>query len=372
MGGSSSTVTQSNQNPPSQVQIIQVGICTLEEVPEKQVRLDSQEKSVQLDPQEISVQLDPRETSAHLDPQGKPVTNDPQGKTVDVTPQENPDTFDLTKLTLPISISHAKAGNTICANDHVLLLQDGSTTIEFRIPPKFQSKSIRWNYGLIRDIIWCSNLNIFLLLTKDSLLSISPEGVVVPAKATTKSLDDFKINKYPTVKPYDQNVGFWRCTCIGTSLYICYSGYGTVIDEYSMGATSCKIVNRFIPPNTCAVYEGIWCIRSQESTNLLGLTVMDARNNQWRVELRSGKDCSIVWKSVLPIQFGDCEITILPNEEWVIVNSCGIRLIQIANQKVKAAVEYERELKNAVGIGKSYFAIRTKNTVEIHRMKQLK
>ncbi|CAF0977103.1 unnamed protein product [Rotaria magnacalcarata] len=366
MGNSRSTVTQSNHNPPSQVQIIQ------EEVSEKQVHFDSQEKSVKVNSQEKSVQLDPQETLVKDDTQEKSVKGDPQEKTVDVTPQENPDAFDLTKLTQPISISHAKPGNTICGNDHVLLLQDGSTTIEFRIPPKFQSKCIPWNYGLIRDIIWCSNLNIFILLTRDSLLSISPEGAIVPAKTTTKSLDDFKIHKYPTVKPYDSSVVFWRCTCIGTSLFITYSGFGTVIDEYSMRANSCKIVNRYMPPNTCAVYEGIWCIRSLESRNQLGLTIMDARNNQWRVELRNGDDCTIVWKMVLPIQFGDCELTILPNEEWLIVNSCGIRLIQIANQKIKAGVEYERELRNAVAIGKSYFAIRTKSTVEIHRVKQLK
>ncbi len=99
---------------------------------------------------------------------------------------------------------------------------------------------------------------------------------------------------------------------------------------------------------------------------------MDARNDQWRIEIRSRNQLTLLWQMALPISNGDCEISPLPNGEWLAINTCGIRLIQITNQKLKAAVEYERELKNAVAINHSYLAIRTKNTLEIHKIKQSK
>jgi len=58
------------------------------------------------------------------------------------------------------------------------------------------------------------------------------------------------------------------------------------------------------------------------------------------------------------------------NGEWLIINSYGVRLIQIANHELKAAVEYERELKNAITMGNQYFLVRTKNTIEIHPIKK--
>jgi hypothetical protein len=96
---------------------------------------------------------------------------------------------------------------------------------------------------------------------------------------------------------------------------------------------------------------------------------MDARTNQWRFELRDRKTFSQIFHVVLPLSHGDCEISPLPNGEWLTTNACGIRLIQIANNTLKAAVEYERELKNAITIGNDYFVVRTKNTIEIHSIK---
>jgi hypothetical protein len=52
--------------------------------------------------------------------------------------------------------------------------------------------------------------------------------------------------------------------------------------------------------------------------------------------------------------------------------SCGVRLVQIANHKIKSAVEYERDLKNAISIGNLYFIVRTKGTIEVYPYKQSK
>jgi hypothetical protein len=136
--------------------------------------------------------------------------------------------------------------------------------------------------------------------------------------------------------------------------------------------TTCKLINRWSSPKTCATHEGIWSIRYHPNTNQLGFAIMDARDNRWRMEIRNQDQFTPIWRTVLPFMNGDCEISPLPNAEWLAVNSCGIRLVHIANHKLKSAVEYERELKNAIPIGDSYLAVRTKNTIEIHRVEKSK
>jgi hypothetical protein len=142
------------------------------------------------------------------------------------------------------------------------------------------------------------------------------------------------------------------------------------VDEYLLGSSSCEFVDRWIPPRTCENYEGIWCIRYHLEIDQLGMTIMDRRNNQWRFEIRNRKNFSPVWKVTLPITYGDCELLPLPYAEWLTINSCGVRLIHIANRQLKFVVEYERELKNATIIGADYFIVRTKNTLNIHSIKQ--
>ena len=99
---------------------------------------------------------------------------------------------------------------------------------------------------------------------------------------------------------------------------------------------------------------------------------MDGQTNQWRFELRDARDLTTLWQYPLPLTHGDCEISPLINGQWLAVNSCGIRLLQIINRKLKAAVEYERELRNGIPIGDEFFVIRTKNTLEIHAIKKNK
>jgi len=126
-------------------------------------------------------------------------------------------------MTSPMHLSHVKPGYTLCSNGNVMLMQDGSTTIEFRLLPNLEPKKLPWRFGLVRDIIWCSDLDVFLLLTKDALYSISPKSLLIPATATNKPMPDFTINTYKKVEPYDVNASFWRFTCVGTTLYISYS-----------------------------------------------------------------------------------------------------------------------------------------------------
>ena len=136
-----------------------------------------------------------------------------------------------------------------------------------------------------------------------------------------------------------------------------------------MKKSSCELVERWKPPQTCATYEGIWCIRYHQDSKQLGFSIMDTRNNQWRIEIRGLPGLVPLWRLMLPIANGDCEICPLLDGGWLVINSCGIRLIQIVNENLKAGVEYERELRNAFIMGKSYFAIRTKTTIEIHQIK---
>src|SRR4051794_17056940 len=87
--------------------------------------------------------------------------------------EQDDNKFHINRLTIPISISHLKTGNTLSTNDDILVIQDGSTTIEIRTPPKFEPKRMPWRNGLIRDIIWCSELNVFALLTQHSLFTFN-------------------------------------------------------------------------------------------------------------------------------------------------------------------------------------------------------
>jgi len=135
--------------------------------------------------------------------------------------------------------------------------------------------------------------------------------------------------------------------------------------------SSCEFVKRWRPPKTCATYEGIWCIRHRPDTNQFAFTIMNKRNHQWRVEIRSrDKDkFSVLRKIILPLIHGDCEIFPLPTGEWLITNGGGLRLIHITKHKLKAVVEYARELRNALLINNFYFIVRTKRTLEIHKIK---
>jgi hypothetical protein len=99
---------------------------------------------------------------------------------------------------------------------------------------------------------------------------------------------------------------------------------------------------------------------------------MNGQNNQWRFELRHHQNLAYTWHSVLPFSHGDCEISPLANGHWLAANSCGIRLVQISYHKLISAVEYERELKNAIILGKDYFVVRTKNTLEFHLIQKPK
>lgn len=301
-------------------------------------------------------------------------------------PVQNSNPFKLTRLTLPIHLSHLKSGNTLSTNGKVLVLQDGSSTIEVRKPPDFKPTKIPWRNGVLRDIVWSAGLNAFILLTKNALYSLKLNAHEAYLPPSLNPAAEFTVRAYSQIKPSDEQGSFWRCACVQSTLYIAYAGrttgsegvssflyiaslgFGTVIDEYAVTGSSCKLVNRWIPPKTCANHEGIWCIRYHPETDQLGCAIVDASNNQWRLEIRSRESFACLWKINMPFLSGDCEIFPFPNGEWLATNSFNIRLLQIGYQVLRSAVEYERELKNAIVINDLYLVIRTKSTVEVHRL----
>jgi hypothetical protein len=115
-------------------------------------------------------------------------------------------------------------GSTLCSNGSVLVFQRSSSTIEFCKLPNFQSTRIPWRHGLIRDLIWCSAMRMFIMLTKDSLYSIDPLPLFSSAATPYKRLRTLATKIYNNVKPFAEDQSFWRCTCIGTRLLISYSG----------------------------------------------------------------------------------------------------------------------------------------------------
>ena len=139
-------------------------------------------------------------------------------------PEQSSNPFKLTRLTTPSYLAHLKSGNTLSTNGTLLVLQDGSGTIQVRTPPDFQPKKIPWRNGVLRDIVWSSGLNTFLLLTKNALYSLRyhpPEPFQLPAPNLES---EFTISAYSKIKPYDEECAFWRCACVQSTLYITYAG----------------------------------------------------------------------------------------------------------------------------------------------------
>jgi len=280
------------------------------------------------------------------------------------------DSLQLNKLTVPFYVSHVKPGSSLATNGDIVVIQDGSTTLEIRTAPKFEPKKLPWRDGLIRDIIWSSDLQLFFLLTQKNLFAFDPQTIVAPSTTTINTELQFKVLSFTKIKPIDESHTFWRCTCVGSNLFLSYSGFGTIIDEYKMSRTSCQFVDQWTSPKTCSNVEGIWCIRYQTESDQIGLTIMNSQTNQWRFEIRDRKKLSTIWQTGLPVNHGDCELTSLGKDQWLIINSCGVRLVHVINRKLKAAVEYERELRNAILIGRDYFVLRTKSTIEVHSIKK--
>lgn len=139
--------------------------------------------------------------------------------------EEDLDTLHLDRLTVPISISHIKPGNTLCANEYVFVTQNGPTLIELRAPPKFEPRKIPWRDGLLRDIVWCPQLAVFILLTQKTLYTFDPASITAPVHSSMATRDlQLKITAYNKIKPFDDRFSFWRCTAVGTRIFIVYSG----------------------------------------------------------------------------------------------------------------------------------------------------
>jgi hypothetical protein len=151
-----------------------------------------------------------------------------------------------------------------------------------------------------------------------------------------------------------------------------HQGYGTVIEQYEMTKWSCRLIQRWRSPTTCAMHEGIWCIRYHPNNDKLGIAIVNGQTNQWRFEIRDRKNFLPLFRINLPLIAGDCELSPLSNAEWLATNSCDVHLIHIVPEKIEAVVQYERELKNAIVIGNHYLVIRTKSSLDIHPLNSIK
>jgi hypothetical protein len=140
------------------------------------------------------------------------------------------------------------------------------------------------------------------------------------------------------------------------------------MEEYTLGSSSCKLVNRWQPPKTCKPHEGIWAIRYHPETDELGLTIIDSTTKQWRFEVRHREKFNLVWSAALPLTRGDAEITIVPNQQWLVVNVFGLQLAQLSRHGLKSMIDYDSELRAAVVIDDAFFVVRTKSTLDIHRL----
>ena len=147
-------------------------------------------------------------------------------KAKNVDHQENDQTsfpLNLTKLSVPFNVLHVKTGHTLCANRKLLVIQDGPTTLEIFKLPELTMTRIPWNFGMMRDLIWSDDLNMFLVLMRNSLRNINL-GVFDGPTVSSSDKNSTAGKEYTNVKPFGDEGAFWRCTCAQKTIFITYTG----------------------------------------------------------------------------------------------------------------------------------------------------
>ncbi|CAF1289872.1 unnamed protein product, partial [Didymodactylos carnosus] len=193
--------------------------------------------------------------------------------------------LDISRLTVPKKVEHVKLGHTLCSNDELLILQDGITALQVQ-DHTLEPQHVHWNHGLIRDICWSSLRRIFICICQKRVHSFDPMNV------------ESQINTFSHILPYEEKYSFWRCTCTQSTLFICYAGHGTTIDEYDLSSSPVRLKKQWNSPRSCLETEGIWSIRCGEDQ--IGLTIMDSITEKWHLEVRTLK-MGLLWRVDLPI-----------------------------------------------------------------------
>jgi hypothetical protein len=214
-------------------------------------------------------------------------------------------------------------------------------------------KQSSWKFDFIRDMCWSTTLNCFILITRHRQIYLLHE----------KTLANEPIH---SIEEQDWS----SCTCSDTSLYLTARREGTNIFEFNL-LSSFQLTKRWKPPVSCKQYEII--LNMNFKNEKLAFVISHSTTNAIQFELRSSitLDRLLSIKLDLTHTMGQPLIRCSPLkcEEWLVVDSNTSQLFHIKKDgQIKSVSVCNPSPWNAVMFGSNLLAIRTKNSVNFHKI----
>ncbi|CAF0785612.1 unnamed protein product, partial [Didymodactylos carnosus] len=204
-------------------------------------------------------------------------------------------------------------------NDNLLIYFDAEHMCLFNQVNK-NTRSIRWTFGHVKDICYCSSKKQFILLLVDKILTYDP------VTNETKSVD--------VIKSRD----FEHCACSGETLLFTY---GNIVDEWN--TTKWKLLQKW----ECRIYEQINCIRISTNELFIGVVISSTKSNYIRFELRDRMMNIIRWTK---LQSGCSSLVSLPNSYWIVASSTNMELsiIDECTELIDQTIRYQHHNKTDI------------------------
>jgi hypothetical protein len=215
-------------------------------------------------------------------------------------------------------------------------------------------KESPWKFDFIRDMCWSSTLNCFIVITR------SREIYLLNEKTLSSEL----------IQTIDAEQDWSSCTCSDTSFYLTTRREGTNIFEFNI-LSSFQLIKRWKPPYSCKQYEII--LNTSFKNKKLAFVISHSSTNIVQLELRSSVTFDRLWSLKLDIThtIGQPLIRCSPLkcDEWLVIDNNTSQLIHVARDgQVKGISPCNPSPWNAVLFGSNILAIRTKNSVNFHKI----
>ena len=214
-------------------------------------------------------------------------------------------------------------------------------------------KQIPWKFDFIRDMCWSWTLHSFIVTTRNrEIYMINDKTLAIEIVQTIDEQD-------------------WSsCTCSDTSLYLTARREGTNIFEFNL-LSSFDLIKRWKPPNSCKQYEVI--LNTAYENKTLALVIANATTSIVHIELRLSTTLTRLWSHQLGISHTIGQPLIrcssLKCNEWLVIDNNTEQLFHIEKDgQMKGIFPCNLSPWNAVMFGPNLLAIRTKNSVDFHRL----
>lgn len=214
-------------------------------------------------------------------------------------------------------------------------------------------KESPWKFDFIRDMCWSSTLNSFILITRNKEIYL----------LNNKNLSTELIQ---TIEEQDWS----SCTCSDTSFYLTTRREGTNIFQFDL-LSSFQLIKRWKPPQSCKQYEII--LNTAYQNKKLAFVISHSSTNIVQFELRSAITLDRIWSLKLDLShtIGQSLIRCSPlkSDQWLIIDNNTSQLIHITKDgQIKITSQCNPSPWNAVLFGSNLLAIRTKNSLQFHKI----